>query len=155
MGCFYYTDDTTVICSGVTTDAFQTTMCSYLSIIQQQVLQSKMEINFRKSSVRVSSCSTGFSYSPISIDGVELTVTKKQKYLRLIFDCNLSWAYHVSSKLSYYLVLIALYEEDALGIAGVVSSILLFSGLGSLPWKHFAIETSKNAESCSETVHVL
>ena len=57
--------------------------------------------------------------------------------------------YHITY---IYLVLIALSEEDALGIPGVVSSILLFSGLGSLPWKHFAIETSKNAESCSETV---
>ena len=54
--------------------------------------------------------------------------------------------YHITQFLS---------EEDALGIASVVSSILLFSGLGSLPWKRFAIETSKNVESCSETVHVL
>ena len=49
-------------------------------------------INFRKSSViwfKVSSRSTGFSYPPISIDGVELTM--KQKYLGLIFDCSLSW----------------------------------------------------------------
>ena len=30
------------------------------------------------------------SYPPISIDGVELPVTKKQKYLRLIFDYSLS-----------------------------------------------------------------
>ena len=33
----------------------------------------------------------------ISVDGVELTVTKKQKYLGLIFDCNLCWAHYVSS----------------------------------------------------------
>ena len=63
--------------------------------------------NRNKSSVRVSSYSTGFSYPPISIDGVELTVTKKQKYLGLILDCNLSWAHHVSSKLSYYLYLLS------------------------------------------------
>ena len=45
-----------------------------------------MKINFRKSSVmwfKVSSHSTGFSYPPISIDGVELAVTKKQKYLKI------------------------------------------------------------------------
>ena len=50
-----------------------------------------MKIDFRNSSImwfRVSSCSTGFSYPPISNDGVELTVTKKHKYLGLIFDCS-------------------------------------------------------------------
>ena len=88
-------------------------MCSQLSIIQQWVLQNKMKINFRKSSVmwfRVSSHSTGFSYPSIySIDG-ELIVTKKQKYLGLIFDCSLSWAHHVAnvcSKMSYYLHLLS------------------------------------------------
>ena len=71
-----------------------------------------MKINFRKSSVmwfKASSHSTGFSYPPTSIDGVELTVTKKQKYLGLIFDCSLSWAHHVAnvcSKMSYYLYLL-------------------------------------------------
>ena len=35
---------------------------------------------------------------------------------------------------------------------GVVPSILLCSGLGSLPWKHFATETSKNVELCREAV---
>ena len=61
-----YADDTTVICSGFTTAAVQTIMCSQLSIIQW-VLESKMRINFRKSSVmwfKVSSRSTGFSYPP-------------------------------------------------------------------------------------------
>ena len=85
-----YADVTTVICSGVTTAAVQTTMCSLLSIIQQWIQQSKMKINFRKISVmwfRV----TGFSYLLLlPIDGIELTVTKKQKYLGLIFDCSLS-----------------------------------------------------------------
>ena len=40
---------------------------------------------------------------------VELTVTEKQKYLGLIFDCSLSWAHHVAnvcSKMSYYLYLL-------------------------------------------------
>ena len=58
-----YADDTTVICGGVNTAAVQTIMCSQLSIIQQWVLESKMKINFRKSSVmwfKASSRSTGF-----------------------------------------------------------------------------------------------
>ena len=76
-----------------------------------------MKINFRKSSVmwfKVFSCSTGFSYPPISIDGVELTVTKKQKYLGIIFDCSLSWAHHVAnmcSKMSYYLYLLGSHRH--------------------------------------------
>ena len=111
-----YADDTTVICGGVNTAAVQTIMCSLISIIQQWVLESKMKMNFRKSSVmwfKASSRSTGFSYPPISI-GVELTVTKKQKYLGLIFDCSLSWAHHVAnvcSKMSYYLYLLGSHHH--------------------------------------------
>ena len=95
-----YADDTTIICSGATPAAVQTTMCSQLSLIQHWVLQSKMKINFRKSSVmwfRVSSRSAGFLYPPISIDCVELTVTEKQKYLGLIFYYSLSWIHHVAN----------------------------------------------------------
>ena len=112
-----YADDTTIICSGVHSAAVQTIMCSQLSLIQHWVLQSKMKINFKKSSVmwfRVSNRSAGISYPPISIDGVELTVTEKQKYLGLIFDCNLSWTHHVAnvcSKMSYYLYLLSTHRH--------------------------------------------
>ena len=95
-----YADDRTVICSGVDPTAVQTIMCSQLSLIQHWVLQSTMRINFKKSSVmwfRASNRSAGILYPPISIDGVELTVTMKQKYLGLIFDYSLSWAHHVAS----------------------------------------------------------
>ena len=95
-----YADVTTVIClrSGVTTTAVQTTMCSQLSIIQQSIQQSKLKIYFRKSSVmwfRV----TGFSYPPISINGIELThyCDQEAEVFGFIFDCSLSWAYHVAS----------------------------------------------------------
>ena len=80
--------------------AVQTNMCSQLSLIQRWVLQSRMRINFTKSSVmwlRASSRAAGILYLPISIDGVELTVTTKQKYLGLIFDCSLSWDHHVAN----------------------------------------------------------
>ena len=112
-----YADDTTIICSGITPAAVQTTMCSQLSLIQHWVLQSKMKINFRKSSVmwfRASSRSTRFLYPPISIDGVELTVTEKQKYLGLTFDCSLFWIHHVAnvcSKMSYYLYLLGSHRH--------------------------------------------
>ena len=89
------------------TVAVQTIMCSQLSITQQWILQSKMKSVMW---FRVSSNSTGFSYPdshpPMSIDGVELTVTEKLKNLGLIFDCSLSWAHHVASvcsKISYNL----------------------------------------------------
>ena len=104
-----YADDRTVICSGVDPTAVQTIMCSQLSLIQHWVLQSTMRINFKKSSVmwfRASSRSAGILYPPISIDGVELTVTTKQKYLGLIFDYSLSWAHHVASVCSKMLLFI-------------------------------------------------
>ena len=65
-----YADDTTIICSGITPAAVQTTTCSQLSLIQHWVLQSKVKINFRKSSVmwfRASSRSTWFLYPPTYI----------------------------------------------------------------------------------------
>ena len=111
-----YPDDTTVICSGVDPSAVRTIMCPQLSLIQHWVLQSKMRINFKKSSAmwfRASSRSAGILY-PISIDGVELTVTTKQKYLGLIFDCSLSWAHHVAgvcNKMSYYLYLLSTHRH--------------------------------------------
>ena len=80
-------------------------------------LQSKMKINFKKSLVmwlRVSNRSAGISYPPISIDGIELTVTEKQKYLGHIFDCNLSWTHHIAnvcSKMSYYLYLLSTHHH--------------------------------------------
>jgi len=44
-----YADDITIICAGVTPAAVQATMCSQLLLIKQWILQSKMEINFKKS----------------------------------------------------------------------------------------------------------
>ena len=61
-----------------------------------------------------SNCSAGISYTPIFIDGVELTVTKKQNYLGLIFDCGLSWTHHVAnvcSKMSCYLYLLSTHRH--------------------------------------------
>ena len=63
---------------------------------------------------RASSRAVGIWHPPISIDGVELTVTMKQKYLELIFDCSLSWAHHVAnvcSKMSYYLYLLSTHRH--------------------------------------------
>ena len=56
----------------------------------------------------------GILYPLISIDGVELTVATKQKYLGLTFDCSLSWAHHVAnvcSKMSYYLYLLSTHRH--------------------------------------------
>ena len=112
-----HADDTTIICSGVNSAAVEMIMCSQLSLMQHWVLQSKMKIKFKKSSVmwcRVSNCSAGISYPPISINGIELTVTEKQKYLGLIFDCGLSWTHHVvnvCSKMSYYLYLLSTHRH--------------------------------------------
>ena len=116
-----------------------------------------MKIIFRKSSVmwfRASSRPTGFLYPPISIDGVELTVTEKQKYLGLIFDCSLSWTHHVAnvcSKMSYYLYLLGSHRHVIdYNLMKMLLESLVLSHLSS--WKYFVTETSKNAESCSEAV---
>ena len=50
--------------------------------------------------------SNPFTRFPISVSGVVLQVTEKQKYLGLIFDTAMSWAHHVanvSGKMSYFL----------------------------------------------------
>ena len=106
-----YVNDTTIICTGATPAAVQNTMGSQLSLIQQWILQSKMEINFKKSSVmwfKASNRSTKFAH-PISVGGGVLQVTEKQKYLGLIFDSTMSWTHHVVNvcrKMSYYLCLL-------------------------------------------------
>ena len=73
------------------------------------------------------------------------------KFLRCHCKCNLSWAHHVSgvcSKMSYYLHLLSshrhvidysLMKMLLEFLHGVFSSILLCSGLGSLPWKHVTL----------------
>ena len=63
---------------------------------------------------RVSNLSAGISYPPISIYGVELTVTERQKYLGLILDYGLSWTHHVASvcsKMLYYLYLLSTHRH--------------------------------------------
>ena len=68
-----------------------------------------MEI--KKSSVmwfKTSNRSTKFTHPPISVGGVVLQVTEKQKYLGLIFDSTMSWTHHVANvcrKMLYYLLL--------------------------------------------------
>ena len=112
-----YADDTTTICTGATPAAVQNTMCSQLSLIQQWILQGKMEINFKKSSVmwfKASNHSTKFTHPPISVGGVVLQVPEKQKYLRLIFDSTMSWTHHVANmcrKMSYYLCLLRSHQH--------------------------------------------
>ena len=56
--------------------------------------------------IKASNRSTQFTYPPISVDGVVLQVTEKQKYLELIFDSTMSWTHPVANvcrKMSYYL----------------------------------------------------
>ena len=67
---------------------------------------------------------------PISVGGVVLQVTEKQKYLGLIFDSTMSWSHH-----------------GVLG--GVVSFVLLCNSLGSIFGKYLIKEASTYAESCS------
>jgi len=106
---YIYADDPTIICTGATAAAVQNTMCSQLSLIQQWILQSKMNINFKKSSVMWFKASNRSTRIPISVGGVVLQVTEKKKYLGLIFDSNMSWTHHVANvchKMSYYLYLL-------------------------------------------------
>ena len=91
-----YADDTTVICTGATPTDVQDIRCSQLSLIQRWILQSKMNINFKKSCVmwfKASHCSMKTKNPPISVGGVVLQVTEKQKYLGLIFDSSMSWSH--------------------------------------------------------------
>ena len=83
----------------------------------------------------------------MSIDGVELTMIEKQKYLGLILDCSLSCAHYVAnvcSKLSYllgshhhiidYNLMKMLLES--LGLSHVSYCVAVWGH----PWKYFATE---------------
>ena len=83
------------IVSGIIPVAVQTIMYSQLSLIQQSVLQKINLLSCGLEPQIIIPCS--LSYPPISIDGVELAVTKSQKYLELTVDCSLPWTHHVAN----------------------------------------------------------
>ena len=71
---------------------------------------------------------------PISVGGVVLQVTEKQKYLGLIFDTTMSWSHHVSnvcSKMSYYLCLLRSHRH-------VIDNSLMKMLLESLALSHLS-----------------
>ena len=130
--------------------------------MQQWILQSRMEINFKKSSVmwfKTSILSTKFTHPPISVGGVVLQVTEKQKYLELIFDSTMSWTHHVANvcrKMSYYLCLLRSHRH-------VIDNSLMKMLLESLVLSHLSYRVTvwdhhwealycKDAEPCSKVV---
>ena len=103
-----YADDTTLVCSGSTPSA-AAVLNSQLKLIHNWIRNSKMSLNFSKSSVmwfktKSKKC---LKYPNILIHDATLKPVDKQKYLGIMFDSGLSWIYQVSEtyrKMSYYLI---------------------------------------------------
>ena len=71
---------------------------------------------------------------PISVDGVVLQVTEKQKYLGFIFDSTMSCSHHVSNvctTMSYYLCLLISHRH-------VIDNSLMTMLLESLVLSHLS-----------------
>ena len=83
---------------------------------------------------KASNCSTEFTHAPISVGGVVLQVTEKQKYLGLIFDSTMSWIHHIANvccKMSYYLRLLRSHQH-------VIDNSLMKMLLESLVLSHLS-----------------
>ena len=113
-----YADDTTLICSGSTSTIVAATMNYQLQLIHSWLVDSKMELNGKKSCVmwfKPRRCRRHVSEQPaILVNNMILQTTVKQKYLGLIFDNQLTWSNHVSNvckKMSYYLHLVSLHRR--------------------------------------------
>ena len=106
-----YADDTTFICSGPTPEAAANVMNLQLELLNQWTIDSKMKLNYLKSTVmwfRVSKRNQR-PCPPFMLGGIVLKAVTKQKYLELVFDESLSWDHHVSllcKRMSYYLYVI-------------------------------------------------
>ena len=130
-----YADDTTLICSGPTPEAAASAMNSQLELVNRWATDSRMRLNFSKSTVMwfKTSKRTQRHYPPIVVGDVVLNVVTSQKYLGLVFDQNLSWDQHVShicKRMSYYLYVIRCHRN-------VLSFKLLKLLAGSLVLSHF------------------
>ena len=83
---------------------------------------------------KASNHSTKFAHPSISVGGVVLQVTEKQKYLGLIFDSTMSWTHHfanVCCKMSYYLCLLRSHRH-------VIDNSLMKMLLESLVLSHLS-----------------
>ena len=130
-----YADDTTLICSGATPSLAAISMNTQLQLLHKWITNSKMILNLEKSSVmwfRVGSKQSS-EFPSISVNDCTLKSVQRQKYLGVVFDCTLSWTYHVSQvckKMSYYLYLIGRHKHclDA-GLIKLLSDALVLSHL--------------------------
>ena len=107
-----YSDDTTLICSGSDPAAIASVTNRQLALIHDWLVEHRMRFNEQKSHVmwfHVGKYKLKSPHVPISIHGVTLTNTERQKYLGLIFNTQLSWDFQMSNvckKMSYYLYMI-------------------------------------------------
>ena len=91
-------------------------MNSQLELLNQWTINSKMKLNYLKSTVmwfRVSKRNQR-PCPPIMLGGIVLKAVTKQKYLGLVFDESLSWDHHVSllcKRMSYYLYVICCHRN--------------------------------------------
>ena len=115
-----YADDTTMICSGASSDSTAIIMNYQLQFVHFWITDIKMKLNGYKSCVIMwfepHHCRNSrlVEQPDIVFNNVTLLVTVKQKYLGLIFDKQLSWTSHVShicKRISYYLNLVGLHKR--------------------------------------------
>ena len=80
-----------------------------LDSLAEWIATSKMQVNVEKSCVMwfsVKSFNSPTTLLPILLKSTPLVNMSKQKYLKIIINSNLTWAYHVGDvckKMAYYL----------------------------------------------------
>ena len=135
-------------------------MNSQLELLNQWTIDSRMELNYSKSTVmwfKAFKNNQRAHYPPIMVNNVVLKVVTSQKYLGLVFDHNLSWDHHVSQicKKTFYCLHIIRCHRNVLGskLLKRLTEVLVLSHLNySLPvWGHFTTYSYhyKNSRGCS------
>ena len=106
-----YADDTCLICCGDSHHSVAHMISEDLESLSGWIVNSKMLINFTKSSIMWFHARSPNSIilPTITVDGHSLVHVDSQKYLGLHIDSKLSWRNHVANickKMAYYLYLI-------------------------------------------------
>jgi len=148
-----YADDTTLICSGPTPEAAANTINARLKLLNQWATDSRMKLNYSKSTVMwfKASKQSQRHYHPIVVGTIVLNVVTNQRYLGLVFDQNLSWdqhASHIYKRMSYYLYAICCHRNvlNSKLLKRLLASQLLSICLGHFSMHSFITETEEDTE---------
>ena len=112
----FYADDGTIMVTGTSLGSICKTMQRLLHSVESWCRRSKLDVNPVKTEVVLFTRKrTRVGYVPLTLNGQQLLLSEKVKYLGVYLDSKLSWAVHVQEKLKQATV--ALFQlKSAVGV---------------------------------------